>query len=99
MPTRPSIEKRDDGVVLRLKVQPRASRESIRIQGDGSIRVALNAPAVDGAANRALCALIAKTLGVAKSAVSILTGKTSRNKALAIEGISLSEARDKLSKV
>jgi uncharacterized protein (TIGR00251 family) len=55
---------------------------------DGSIKVRLTAPPVDGAANEALVKFLADTLSVAKSQVEIVSGHTSRDKVLRISGIS-----------
>jgi uncharacterized protein (TIGR00251 family) len=76
-----------DGHVARLavRVTPRAAREDVAgvvETGDGKVAlsVRLNAPPVEGAANRALIALLARKLGVPRSAVSIVSGEASRLK-------------------
>ncbi|MDU4959837.1 MAG: DUF167 domain-containing protein [Sporomusaceae bacterium] len=80
-----------DEVVLTVKVQPRSSRNRIvRDPLDNSIKVYLNAPPVDGAANQACIALIAAWLRVPKSSVSLLAGQKSRIKTVKINGISAS---------
>jgi uncharacterized protein (TIGR00251 family) len=55
---------------------------------DGSIKVRLTAPPVDGAANEALVKFLADTLSVAKSQIEIVSGHTSRDKVLRISGVS-----------
>jgi len=82
-----------DGTGLRLAVRltPRARRtEAVGIVRDAEGRVALAvriaAPPVDGAANEALIAWLAKVAGVAKSAVSILSGHGARTKMLRLTG-------------
>lgn len=82
--------------VLRVRVQPKASRNGIRVGDDGRIRVALTAPPVEGEANRALCAFVARVMGVPKSAVTVVGGVRSREKAIAVEGISEEDAQRKL---
>jgi uncharacterized protein (TIGR00251 family) len=68
------------GVELRLLVQPRASRdEVIGIQGE-ELKVRLAAPPVDGAANAACCAFLAKLCKLPKSRVILLAGESSRHK-------------------
>ena len=81
-------------MLLRLRVQPRASRNSIRLDPEGGIRVALVAPPVDGAANRALCAYIAKALGIPPRAVQVESGGKSRTKTVAVHGVSLAAVRN-----
>jgi uncharacterized protein len=63
---------------------------------NGALKVALTAPPVDGAANKALVEFLAKTLGVPKSGVTIVSGETSRNKTLRVAGISVEDARARL---
>jgi uncharacterized protein (TIGR00251 family) len=54
---------------------------------DGSLKIRLTAPPVDGAANEALIAYLSKALGVSKSSVEIVSGHTSREKRIRISGI------------
>ncbi|MEX2245025.1 MAG: DUF167 domain-containing protein [Fimbriimonadaceae bacterium] len=75
---------------LRVRVSPRASRDRLEFR-DGVLRVYTTAPPVDGEANKAVVALVAKRLGVAKSRVSVLRGESSRDKVLRIDGLSEDE--------
>ena len=79
---------RDGAVLFDVKVVPRASRERLGPDMGERLKVSLNAPPVDGAANEALRALVAKTLSVARGAVSITAGLSSRNKTVRVEGVS-----------
>lgn len=75
-----------DGRGSRLAVQvvPRASKSEIcGLQGD-ALKVRLQAPPVDGKANKALCEFIAELLGVSARHVLLATGSTSRLKTLLI---------------
>lgn len=85
----------EDGKRVRfgVRVSPRASRDAILGVHDGALKVALTAPPVEGAANAALIALLAKALGVAKRAVTIASGEASRQKRVQIEGVTASEVR------
>lgn len=76
---------------LRVRLTPRGGRD--RIDGwvadaDGGqvLKVRVAAPPVDGAANEALLRLLAKVLGVPRSALSIAAGETSRLKTIEIQG-------------
>lgn len=82
-PSRPEAS----GVTLSLRIQPRASKNGISRMEDGSLKVRLTAPPVDGAANEALIAYLARALGVSKSSVEILSGHTSREKRIRISGV------------
>ena len=73
-----------EGLVLRVRVQPKASRNAIKGVHGEALKIALTAPPVDGAANKACIAFLAKKLGLAKSAIEILSGHASRNKRLLI---------------
>ncbi len=72
----------DGGVLLRVRVQPRSRLERIDGVQDEQLRVRLTAPPVDGAANAACMALLAKTLGVSRSQVQMKAGAKGRNKVL-----------------
>jgi uncharacterized protein (TIGR00251 family) len=71
---------------LTIRLQPRAKRTAIVDERDGVLRVSVTAAPVDGQANAALCALIAKRVGVARGRVSIVRGARSREKVVRIEG-------------
>ena len=69
-----------------VRVQPRASRsEIVGLHGD-ALKVRLAAPPVDGAADEALIELLADALGIARSAVRIIAGSTSRGKIVEVDG-------------
>lgn len=68
------------GVRLRLRVQPRSSRDRVAgLHGD-AIKLQVTAPPVEGAANEAVVDLVARWLGVARRAVSLAQGQTARDK-------------------
>lgn len=70
---------------LRVRVQPRASRNAIEKSAEG-LKVWVSAPPTDGQANRAVEELVAKAMGLAKSRVRVIRGETSREKVLEVEG-------------
>jgi hypothetical protein len=80
------IRQEDGAITFEVRVAPRASRSRIIGVQEGALKVALTAPPVDGAANEALRKLLAKTLGVSKSAVEIVRGDRGRTKLLRVEG-------------
>jgi uncharacterized protein (TIGR00251 family) len=75
------------GVSFRVRVQPRASRDSVGGEWDGALRVRLTAPPVDSKANEALCRLLAKYLKVPAGAVRLLSGERSRTKRVEVVGV------------
>lgn len=86
-----AVEARGDEVLIRLRLQPRAKRDTIVIESDGRIRAAVTAPPVAGAANKALEVLVAKRLGVSKRGVTLLSGERSRDKTLKVAGMTREE--------
>ncbi len=76
---------------LAVKVTPNASRNEIMGFTDGVLQVRIAASPVKGKANKELTDFLSKALGLRKSSVSIVKGQTSRNKVIAIEGISRDE--------
>ena len=85
-----------DGVALRVRVQPRASRRAVVGWADDVLRVAVTAPAVEGAANRALRELLAEVLDVAPSAIVVVRGEHSRDKLVRIGGVTDGALRARL---
>jgi uncharacterized protein (TIGR00251 family) len=68
------------------KVAPSASKNNVSIDADGTLRIRVTAPPDKGKANKAVEKLLAKTLGLPKSAISIAAGHASRKKTIAIRG-------------
>lgn len=68
---------------LRVRVTPGAQTDSITVIDD-AVQVKVRVKPQDGAANRAVEALVAKALGVPKSRCTVLRGATSREKVLAV---------------
>ena len=79
-------------VRISCRVQPRASKQGIRGMYGAAVKISLNTPPVDGKANAALCAFLAGLLGLPKSAVTIRTGHTSRDKVVEAVGIPMERA-------
>lgn len=87
------IEDHGGAVSFRVRVAPRASRDALLGVHDGALKVALTAPPVDGAANAALRKLLARHLGVARGAVTIVRGERSRDKIVRVEGLDPRDVR------
>ncbi len=91
-----AITEKDGKVYLAVRVQPKASREEVRVEPGGRIRIALTAPPVEGEANNALIAFLSKRLGVPRRAIGIAGGEKSREKRLVLEGITRKEVEESL---
>jgi hypothetical protein len=73
-------------VRVSVHVQPRATRSEIVGLHGAALKVRLQAPPVDGAANEALVALLAERLGVARRSVRVVAGLSSRAKTIEVDG-------------
>ncbi|MEZ6242687.1 MAG: DUF167 domain-containing protein [Phycisphaerales bacterium] len=90
---------RDDGsggVLIDLKVVPGAKRDEVvgvlKLPGGDRLKVRVSAPPEGGKANKAVCRLIAGTLGVRAAAVVVVAGQTNPEKTVRVEGSSAEEA-------
>jgi uncharacterized protein len=72
---------------LRVRVTARAGRDELAGLRDGVLHVRVSAPPIDGKANRAVCKLIARAVGVGKASVRVTKGERSRDKVVEIEGV------------
>jgi uncharacterized protein (TIGR00251 family) len=87
-----------DGVLLSVKLQPRASRNEIGEPLGDELRIKVTAPPVDAAANEALVRLLAEQFDCARSNIVLLRGHTSRHKTLKVQGLSAGEVLARLGK-
>ena len=78
---------------IAIRLQPRAKREEVVGERAGAIVVRVTAPPVDGKANAALCAFVARAAGVSPSRVAVVRGQTSRDKVLRVDGATDDEVR------
>ncbi|NLX15096.1 MAG: DUF167 domain-containing protein [Phycisphaerales bacterium] len=81
-----NITSQGGDVLLPVKVVPNASRDRIVGELDGSLKVSVAVPPERGAANSAVCKLIARALGLRVAQVRVETGATSPRKTLRIFG-------------
>jgi uncharacterized protein (TIGR00251 family) len=78
--------KQEDSITFSVRVIPRSSKSEIVGPHDGSLKVKLNSPPVDGAANSELVRLLARAFGVSKGQVEIMSGTTSKLKQIKLHG-------------
>lgn len=85
----PCLQVTPAGVVLQIQVQPRSSRNQlVGLQGD-ALKIKLTSPPVEGAANKACNAYLAKLFGIAKSSVELIAGDNLRQKRVLLHGLEL----------
>jgi hypothetical protein len=95
--TTPSfLREQADGVILSVKVQPRASANEIGRPLGSELRIKVTAPPVEAAANEALVRLLAEVLECPRNRVELARGHTSRHKTVKIYGISAQLAAARL---
>ena len=82
--------------LLRIRITPRGGRDAITRFEEDILHVRVSAPPVEGAANKALIALIAHTFTVPKSSVVLQSGETSREKVLRLETLTRPELLQRL---
>jgi uncharacterized protein len=81
---------------LSIRLTPRASRERLAPgPGDGFV-AHVTAPPVQGAANEALCRLVARAAGVAPSRVEVVRGQRGRQKVVRVEGVDAAALRARI---
>ena len=77
----------EGGATLRVRVSPRASRDTLAGERQGALVVRITAPPVDGAANGAVLRFLARVLHVPASAVEVRHGAAGRDKLLHVSGL------------
>jgi uncharacterized protein (TIGR00251 family) len=88
------------GLTLAVRAQPGAKKTAIiGVYGEGDaaqLKIAVQAPPVEGRANEALIAFLAKTFGVPKRSVELVSGELSRSKVFVVRGVRLKDAQLKM---
>jgi hypothetical protein len=99
--TKVNLESRNGGVVIPVRAKPAARTNAIGGVLEGALRVSVTEAPERGKANKAIGALLAKSLGVSRSRVTLIAGETSPNKRFLVTGMTmveihaaLQEARD-----
>jgi uncharacterized protein (TIGR00251 family) len=94
--TPPCLRQTADGVLLDLRVVPRASANAIAgLQGQ-ALKVRVTAPPVDSAANVEVVRFLAETLGLPRGGVSLVRGATGRHKQVLVRGLSIVQVGGRL---
>ena len=85
------------GVTLAVRAQPGAKKTAIAgVYGEGEsaqLKIAVQAPPVEGRANEALVAFLAETFGIPKRAVELVSGELSRSKVFLLRDVRLDRAK------
>jgi uncharacterized protein (TIGR00251 family) len=97
MPPENFLRAHADGVLLSVKLQPRASKNEIAAPLGGELKIKVTAPPVDAAANEALVKFLADKLDCPRGKVELIRGHTSRHKIILLHGFKLENVLPKLS--
>lgn len=92
------IQDRADGVVLHIKLQPKASRNEISGAAGTELRIKVTAAPVDSAANEAMLKLLVKRLSCHRNQVEIVRGHTARHKAVLVRNMTGHEVFEAVAK-
>jgi uncharacterized protein (TIGR00251 family) len=85
------------GAALAVRVTPRASRnEIVEVLSDGTVKIRLTAPPVEGQANQALVNFLSDVLDIAPSRLEIVAGATGRDKLVSILDMEADEVHQKI---
>ena len=94
----PFLRVQADGLLLSVKLQPRASANEIGDALGNELRIKVTAPPVDAAANEALLKLLAQQLHCPRNRVDLVRGHTSRHKTIKVFGVAPKDVAAKLGK-
>lgn len=83
---------RDGAIQFAVKVSPRSSRQAVEgvirdADGGKMLKIAVNAAPDDGKANQAVLALLARTIGIARTRLTLVSGATARKKIIRMETV------------
>jgi uncharacterized protein len=85
------------GVTLAVRAQPGAKKTAITgVYGEGAaaqLKIAVQAPPIEGRANEALIAFLSGMFSIPKSAIELVSGEASRNKVFRLRGVTLTRAQ------
>jgi uncharacterized protein (TIGR00251 family) len=96
MPPATFLRETSGGILLSVKLQPRASKNEIGEPLGDELKIKVTAPPVDAAANQALIELLAEKLNCSRGKVELVRGQTSRHKTILLHGFKSEEVLKKI---
>lgn len=85
------LQQTNEGILLKVKIIPKASRSEIVGWENGELKIRIAAIPEKGEANIELVRFLSKQLGIGKSKIELVKGQTSRHKCLCLKGVTLKE--------
>lgn len=86
------LKETERGVILNIRVVPRAARDGLAGLWQDAVKIRLQAPPVEGKANRALVRFLSRLLDVPPSSLQVVSGKNARQKRLFVTGMTAGQA-------
>jgi uncharacterized protein (TIGR00251 family) len=90
------LESHPQGVIIRVKARPGARRNAFAGLHDGALRIDVTAAPEKGKANEAIVSLLAKSFGVAKSSIELISSPANPLKRFLLRGLQLADAEQLL---
>jgi uncharacterized protein (TIGR00251 family) len=91
-----ALEPHPEGVILPVRAQPGSRKNELRGEQEGMLKVCVTQAPEKGKANKAVIELLAKSLGLKKSQIQLLSGETSHQKKFLIQGTTVRELSEKM---
>jgi uncharacterized protein (TIGR00251 family) len=91
-----ALEPHAEGTILPIRAQPGASRNAVRGEQAGALKVSVTQVAEKGKANQAILEMLAEFLGMPKSRLELLSGSTGRQKRVLVRGIAPDELGERI---
>ncbi len=93
------LESHPQGAVIRVKARPGARRNALASLHDGALRVDVTAAPEKGKANDAIIVLLAKSFGIAKSSIELISSPANPQKRFLLAGVDLATVEKRLSEL
>jgi hypothetical protein len=90
------VEEKNGAARFSVRVSPGARRSAVIGEYDGALKISVAAPPEKGKANKALTDYLSRVLGTRRSSVAVVSGETSRDKVVAVEGFTAAALRSRL---
>lgn len=91
----PYLDNHPEGAIIQVTARPGGSRNAILGPQGDALKVMVTQVPEKGKANQVLCDVLADCLGIRKSQIQLLNGKTSRKKLFLVRGVSAQELSEK----
>lgn len=93
------LEPHRDGVILPVRARPGARKSEIRGQQDGALKVSVTQAPEKGKANKAIIAVLSKSLGLKKTQIELTAGASSAKKRFLVRNLAIEELQKRISQV